>query len=73
MCIASIAFLSFSFWATFSPLSKEKKSQKKTHLNHFLNFPPLFLKGFSGMMAVERGKEKQLCIVSWSVTTNGTS
>jgi len=29
MCIASIAFLSFSFWATFSPLSKEKKSQIK--------------------------------------------
>jgi hypothetical protein len=44
-----------------------------THLNPFLNFPPLFLKGFSGMMTVERGKEKKLCIAFWSVTTNGTS
>ena len=29
MRIVPFFFLSFSFWATFSPLSKEKKSQKK--------------------------------------------
>ena len=73
MRIAFFFFLSFSFFAAFSPLYKEKKRQKKTHLNHFLNFPPLFLKSFFGMIALEEGKEKRLCIVSWSVTTNGTS
>ena len=74
-------FLKFLFLGDFfsfvqrEKVAKEKSQKKKkrsVHLNHFLNFGPLFLKGFSGMMAVEtEGEEK--CIAFWSVTTSGTS
>ena len=46
-----VLFLSFSFWATFSPLYKEKKSQKKkpySPLNRLSSASAIRLSAFVG-------------------------
>ena len=62
MCMASFIFLSFSFLRRFYSLHRREKSGKRkhpSHLNHFLSFPPLFLNGLFGMIAMEKGRREQ--------------